>query len=151
MENDLPWVRVADAVLRLSGASAGADTEVAAARAAGVPVFETIGDLILHFDKQEHSIDVHPGPCQQAQALVYGARGKDYGNPWTDFSKTAQAWSALFGWDVTPEKVAMAMICVKLSRLVQSPHHKDSVVDLAGYAETLHLVQERREELNAGT
>ena len=46
---DLAWVVAADAVLRLPGASAGADREVAAAKAAGVPVFGDIEDLITHF------------------------------------------------------------------------------------------------------
>lgn len=36
---DLPWVEVSDAVLRLPGASVGADAEVAHARAHGIPVF----------------------------------------------------------------------------------------------------------------
>jgi hypothetical protein len=36
---DIPWVEVADAVLRLPGDSAGADAEVEAARARGIPVF----------------------------------------------------------------------------------------------------------------
>jgi hypothetical protein len=39
MAVDLAWVVVADAVLRLPGPSKGADAEVAAAVAAGVPVF----------------------------------------------------------------------------------------------------------------
>lgn len=43
---DLPWVEVADAVLRLPGESAGADREVAHARERGIPVFDSIDDLI---------------------------------------------------------------------------------------------------------
>jgi hypothetical protein len=39
---DLPWVEVADAVLRLPGESRGADAEVAHARRVGVPVFTEI-------------------------------------------------------------------------------------------------------------
>lgn len=42
---DLPWVAVADAVLRLPGESAGADQEVAEACRLGIPVFATLGDL----------------------------------------------------------------------------------------------------------
>jgi hypothetical protein len=49
MEIELPWVSVADAVLRLPGESIGADLEVAAAEEAGVPVFATIADLVDHF------------------------------------------------------------------------------------------------------
>jgi hypothetical protein len=45
MEIDLPWARAADAVLRLPGASRGADREVRVARRNGVPVVETIEEL----------------------------------------------------------------------------------------------------------
>jgi hypothetical protein len=49
MEVELPWVAVADAVLRLPGESVGAEIEVANAERAGVPVFFTIGELTRHF------------------------------------------------------------------------------------------------------
>src|SRR5579885_778572 len=48
---DLPWVSVADAVLRLPGAGAGADMEVNHARARGIPVVSSVGDLIEFFAK----------------------------------------------------------------------------------------------------
>ena len=40
LENCLPWVKVADMVLRLPGESVGADTEVAYARHLGIPVYD---------------------------------------------------------------------------------------------------------------
>lgn len=46
IDADLPWVSVADAVLRLPGASEGADAEVRTANAAGTPVFNNIGRLL---------------------------------------------------------------------------------------------------------
>jgi hypothetical protein len=46
---DLPWVEVADAVLRLAGESRGADMEEAHAREKGIPVFYSIPDLVAHF------------------------------------------------------------------------------------------------------
>ncbi|MBN1394765.1 MAG: DUF4406 domain-containing protein [Pirellulales bacterium] len=49
MEIELPWVAVADAVLRLPGESVGADIEVDHAERLGIPVFHTIGDLAEHF------------------------------------------------------------------------------------------------------
>ena len=49
MEIELPWVAVADALLRLPGESVGADLEVARAEAIGIPVFATIADLAGHF------------------------------------------------------------------------------------------------------
>lgn len=49
MRVDLPWVAAADAVLRLPGASAGADRETAHAESLGVPVFADLNELICHF------------------------------------------------------------------------------------------------------
>ena len=49
MEIELPWVTVADALLRLPGESLGADLEVARAEEAGIPVFTTVADLADHF------------------------------------------------------------------------------------------------------
>lgn len=46
---DLAWVEVSHAVLRLPGASAGADGEVAFARDNGIPVFYTLDELVEHF------------------------------------------------------------------------------------------------------
>jgi hypothetical protein len=49
MAIELPWVSVADAVLRLPGESLGAEIEVAEARRLGTPVFTTVADLLDHF------------------------------------------------------------------------------------------------------
>lgn len=84
---------------------------------------------------------------QEADRLVSGERGGDYGHPFDDFSRTAKMWSAIFGIDVRPEQVPLAMICVKVSREVNKPK-RDNVVDIAGYAKTLDMVNERRRELD---
>jgi hypothetical protein len=85
-------------------------------------------------------------PILEAYGLVHGSRQAKYGHPADDFARTAALWRALFGWNVTPENVALAMMCVKLSRLQATPDHRDSVVDLAGYAETYQMVMERESE-----
>ena len=46
MELDFGWVRRCDAVLRLDGASSGADREVALAKRLGLPVFSTPAEVI---------------------------------------------------------------------------------------------------------
>lgn len=43
---DLAWVQAADVLLRLPGASPGADREVAHARARGIPVMRDIDQLL---------------------------------------------------------------------------------------------------------
>lgn len=45
MTIDLAWLHVADVVLRLPGDSAGADREVEAARAVGIPVVHSLEEL----------------------------------------------------------------------------------------------------------
>lgn len=44
--SDLPWVEMADAVLRLPGESIGADMETRHADEHGVPVFHSLADLL---------------------------------------------------------------------------------------------------------
>lgn len=69
----------------------------------------------------------------EAAALVDGDRNTTYGPPSADFARVAVMWSVLFGRDFSPHEVAMAMTCIKLSRLVHSPQKRDSWVDGAGY------------------
>lgn len=78
---------------------------------------------------------------QIADELVGGDRNDDYGHPAHDFARTAKMWSAILGVEVSPDKVPLCMIAVKISRLCHSKKH-DSIVDIAGYARTLELVIE---------
>ena len=83
--------------------------------------------------------------CEEADRLVSGDRQSTYGHPFDDFSKTGRLWAVILGLpEVTPEQVALCMGMVKVSRLLNSPDHRDSLVDLCGYAKTYHLVRERR-------
>lgn len=81
---------------------------------------------------------------EEANTLVHGARGVDYGHPLDDFSRTAAMWSAILGFPVTPEEVGLCMCAVKISRQCNAPK-RDNLVDLAGYAETVNMVIEERE------
>jgi 5'-nucleotidase len=81
---------------------------------------------------------------QEAQRLVHGPRGADYGHPIDDFGRTGKMWGAILGTEpVPPDKVALCMIAVKVSREVNAPK-RDNRVDIAGYAETLQMVRERQ-------
>lgn len=84
-----------------------------------------------------------------AYNLVHGDRRKVYGHPLDDYTKTAKLFSGILGIDVTPEQAILCMIGVKLSRLVQSPDHRDSIIDIAGYAECLDLVRQERVKRDA--
>ena len=81
---------------------------------------------------------------EEAQRLVHGNRGEDYGHPLDDFTKTARMWAVILGCDVSAEQVGLCMACVKISRQMNRPK-RDNMVDLAGYAETVQMVIEERQ------
>lgn len=71
----------------------------------------------------------------EAKAIVGGARREEYGAPEETHADIAKYWSALFGWNITPHQVALAMVLLKIVRASNSQtFHKDSYVDIAGYA-----------------
>jgi hypothetical protein len=81
---------------------------------------------------------------QEAERIVAGPRQKDYGHPLDDFTKTAAMWSGVFGVPISAEQVALAMVCVKMSRLLNTPDHHDSMVDACGYMRTYDMVRQER-------
>lgn len=74
---------------------------------------------------------------EEAANIVNGARRKDYGPPNEEFPKIAAMWSQILGITVTAEQVCMCMIATKLMRLSQTPSHRDSLIDICGYARIL--------------
>ena len=61
------------------------------------------------------------------------ARGENYGDVRQTHQRIASLWSVVLGQDVTPEQVALCMTCLKVARLIETPDHEDSWVDIAGY------------------
>jgi len=57
--NDLPWVALADAVLRLPGESLGADIECEHALIHGVPIFHGIDELKRFFLATPDEVPAH--------------------------------------------------------------------------------------------
>ena len=88
---------------------------------------EFIGDKAILKKEAPESI------AQEAHGLVHGDRNSTYGHPYDDYARTAGLWSAYLGEEITPGQAAIMMALVKISRLRNSPKHRDSVVDLAGY------------------
>ena len=64
-------------------------------------------------------------------------RRNDYGNPAEFFRWLARRWSLTLGHEVTPEQVVLCLIDLKHERLRRNPAHRDSLVDIAGYAACL--------------
>ncbi len=52
----------------------------------------------------------------------------------------ARRWSETLGQAVTPEEVVLCLIDLKLVRLAHDPQHRDSILDVAGYAAVLDEV-----------
>jgi metal-dependent amidase/aminoacylase/carboxypeptidase family protein len=81
---------------------------------------------------------------QEALNIVTGARRQSYGTPEDNFATIAALWATYLrrrGFDFTdPEQgiaasdVAAMMVLMKIARLAETPDHKDSWLDTAGYA-----------------
>jgi hypothetical protein len=86
---------------------------------------------------------------RKAESLVNGDRNVQYGDPRSDFRRTATLWEAYLNGvherhmhvgmpsDVIfldEHDVAVLMILLKVSRIAWSPEKEDSWADLAGYA-----------------
>jgi hypothetical protein len=75
-------------------------------------------------------------------------RDDDYGSPQKNFERIAALWNVIlaeklghdYDYEISAADVAMMMVAVKLSRLIETPDHDDSAVDLAGYAALLQEI-----------
>jgi hypothetical protein len=73
-------------------------------------------------------------------ADILAERRKTYGDPRLSMSAIAARWSITLGHAVTPAQVVLCLMDLKLARLQHDPAHRDSMVDLIGYATMLHEV-----------
>ena len=70
----------------------------------------------------------------KAADLITASRDEMYGDPRTNHQRIADLWSVILGVEVDADEVILCMIAVKMSRLIKTPEHEDSWVDIAGYA-----------------
>lgn len=77
---------------------------------------------------------------ERAMQITAGARRRDYGHPLINHERIARLWTARLheklapGAEISPEDVTSLMRLAKEARLIQTPGHTDSLVDIAGYA-----------------
>lgn len=88
-------------------------------------------------------VDERAQLLKDALGIVTGDRAAVYGGPEDNFkriSKLQDVYLQLVAdvrypyFELTPEDVAILNILQKIGRLVQSPDHRDSWLDIAGYA-----------------
>ena len=76
---------------------------------------------------------------REAEQLITGDRNETYGTPTQNFTNIAGLWNIQFrhllkdGMEFSATDVALAMVHVKMARMVAQPK-RDNFVDLAGYA-----------------
>jgi hypothetical protein len=89
--------------------------------------------------------------AQEAHRLVLGDRGVAYGHPIFDMTRSADMLTALLRDKLRPgarleaEDIGQAMVCVKQSRQ-RFKSKRDNLTDTAGYALTLQMIAEWREQ-----
>lgn len=156
LRQDIVVILECDAIAVMPGhdTSKGSAVECTVGTAIGLPVYD-VRDLVDEDFPAAEPMKIEIQPLvervevedetilQEAQRLVHGDRGADYGHPLDDFAKTALIWSAVLGVDVQPEQVALCMVGVKISREVNKPK-RDNRVDGCGYFETLDMVYEEK-------
>lgn len=92
---------------------------------------------------------------EEALSIVHGPRQHDYGHPLDNHSTTAEMWSAYLSRklrtkiELTPEDVCFLNVLQKISRQANRPT-RDNIVDVAGYAANVEMIQTAR-KLRAAT
>lgn len=75
----------------------------------------------------------------EAEKIINGQRQSDYGTPGQSFGRIAKMWSAYLDVEVAPHDVVNMMTLLKVCRAKQG-FHRDSYVDIAGYAGCAELL-----------
>ncbi|AFF28433.1 phosphofructokinase [Mycobacterium phage Tiger] len=70
---------------------------------------------------------------QEAERLINGERQQQYGEATESFERIAGMWSAYIGKELNGFDVINLMVLLKVSR-AKVGYHRDSYVDIAGYA-----------------
>lgn len=87
---------------------------------------------------------------KEANTIIYGDREKTYGHPSRNLETIAKMWTAYLvaSRAITTENnigakdVAALMVLLKTARLANNPDHRDSLVDICGYAALIERCDE---------
>lgn len=108
-----------------------------------------MGQLGLQvIDKRNHNLyNEIMNIVNEASQLVNEDRQKVYGHPSDDFAKVATMTQPIMESTIDPRlKHALYMIQVKIARLLNTPNHHDSIVDIIGYVNTYNMILEKDEK-----
>ena len=96
----------------------------------GDVTLEELADIMgMRIAPSEHTKSI----LGEADKIINGERAKDYGSASDNIGNIAKFWSVILGQEITTEQVNLCMIAVKMARLVNSPSHRDSWLDIGGY------------------
>jgi hypothetical protein len=70
----------------------------------------------------------------EAKRLTATDRQDIYGDPYINHKRIADLWSVYLESEISPSQVALCLSLVKIARLIESPNHLDSYIDLAAYS-----------------
>jgi len=83
---------------------------------------------------------------KEANKIIYGDREKTYGKPSKNLETIATMWNAYITARsdkvLNAKDVAAMMVLLKTARLANDPSHRDSVVDICGYAALIERCDE---------
>jgi hypothetical protein len=84
---------------------------------------------------------------KEANTIIYGDREKTYGHPSKNLVTIALMWNAYIDArksksPIGPKDVAAMMVLLKTARLANNPEHRDSLVDICGYAALIERCDE---------
>ena len=80
----------------------------------------------------------------EADRLTNNDRQDIYSHPYEDFGRATSLYQPILDSNLDPRlKHPLIMIQVKIARLLSTPDHIDSMVDIAGYINTYYMVLEK--------
>ena len=80
------------------------------------------------------SVEARRELLAEASEVVAKDRNSSYGEPEDAFARIAVLWSAYLNKGVSRTDVAAMMVLMKVARIAHTPEHRDSWLDIAGYA-----------------
>lgn len=82
---------------------------------------------------------------QEADKLTSGAKREAYGKATDAYQRIAAFWSIIIGHEISMRQVGLMMVVFKIAREMNT-HQRDNLVDIAGYARTLEMLDDELRE-----